>query len=127
MKILDLLGERVSKRSAQESRAQRISVAYLFFFNPATTFSPSPSPSPSPWEIASILSRSQLSGRNLVCDVRFMIFIFILGITDPIDLINFFIYSIYLDESPSGKLVQIEHALMAVGSGQTSLGIKGEF
>ncbi|ERN09420.1 hypothetical protein AMTR_s00029p00057040 [Amborella trichopoda] len=26
--------------------------------------------------------------------------------------------------SPSGKLVQIEHALMAVGSGQTSLGIK---
>lgn len=28
--------------------------------------------------------------------------------------------------SPSGKLVQIEHALMAVGSGQTSLGIKGE-
>lgn len=123
MKILDLLGERVSKRSAQESRAQRISVAYLFFFNPATTFSPSPSP----WEIASILSRSQLSGRNLVCDVRFMIFIFILGITDPIDLINFFIYSIYLDESPSGKLVQIEHALMAVGSGQTSLGIKGEF
>lgn len=27
--------------------------------------------------------------------------------------------------SPSGKLVQIEHALMAVGSGQTSLGIKG--
>lgn len=27
--------------------------------------------------------------------------------------------------SPSGKLVQIEHALQAVGSGQTSLGIKG--
>ncbi|URE00154.1 hypothetical protein MUK42_19884 [Musa troglodytarum] len=27
--------------------------------------------------------------------------------------------------SPSGKLVQIEHALTAVGSGQTSLGIKG--
>ncbi|KAG8060153.1 hypothetical protein GUJ93_ZPchr0002g26270 [Zizania palustris] len=26
--------------------------------------------------------------------------------------------------SPSGKLVQIEHALTAVGSGQTSLGIK---
>ncbi|XP_039135383.1 proteasome subunit alpha type-2-like isoform X3 [Dioscorea cayenensis subsp. rotundata] len=26
--------------------------------------------------------------------------------------------------SPSGKLVQIEHALMAVGSGQTSIGIK---
>ena len=26
--------------------------------------------------------------------------------------------------SPSGKLVQIEHALMAVGTGQTSLGIK---
>ncbi|XP_042487999.1 proteasome subunit alpha type-2-like [Macadamia integrifolia] len=26
--------------------------------------------------------------------------------------------------SPSGKLVQIEYALMAVGSGQTSLGIK---
>uniref|UniRef100_A0A0D6R6A7 Proteasome subunit alpha type n=1 Tax=Araucaria cunninghamii TaxID=56994 RepID=A0A0D6R6A7_ARACU len=26
--------------------------------------------------------------------------------------------------SPSGKLVQIEHALMAVGSGQTSLGVK---
>lgn len=29
--------------------------------------------------------------------------------------------------SPSGKLVQIEHALTAVGSGQTSLGIKGKF
>ena len=29
------------------------------------------------------------------------------------------------DNSPSGKLVQIEHALTAVGSGQTSLGIKG--
>ena len=29
--------------------------------------------------------------------------------------------------SPSGKLVQIEHALTAVGSGQTSLGIKGRF
>ncbi|KAG6383193.1 hypothetical protein SASPL_157064 [Salvia splendens] len=29
--------------------------------------------------------------------------------------------------SPSGKLVQIEHALTAVGSGQTSLGIKGGF
>lgn len=28
--------------------------------------------------------------------------------------------------SPSGKLVQIEHALTAVGSGQTSLGIKGK-
>ncbi|KAL6188194.1 hypothetical protein ACLB2K_039587 [Fragaria x ananassa] len=28
--------------------------------------------------------------------------------------------------SPSGKLVQIEHALTAVGSGQTSLGIKDE-
>ncbi|MBA0642476.1 hypothetical protein Goklo_026855, partial [Gossypium klotzschianum] len=28
------------------------------------------------------------------------------------------------DLSPSGKLVQIEHALIAVGSGQTSLGIK---
>jgi 20S proteasome alpha/beta subunit len=27
--------------------------------------------------------------------------------------------------SPSGKLVQIEYALMAVGAGQTSLGIKG--
>ena len=27
--------------------------------------------------------------------------------------------------SPTGKLVQIEHALTAVGSGQTSLGIKG--
>ncbi|KAJ6882798.1 hypothetical protein NC651_029162 [Populus alba x Populus x berolinensis] len=26
--------------------------------------------------------------------------------------------------SPTGKLVQIEHALIAVGSGQTSLGIK---
>lgn len=29
--------------------------------------------------------------------------------------------------SPSGKLVQIEHALAAVGQGTTSLGIKGEF
>jgi hypothetical protein len=28
--------------------------------------------------------------------------------------------------SPSGKLVQIEHALAAVGQGTTSLGIKGE-
>ncbi|THG03985.1 hypothetical protein TEA_025134 [Camellia sinensis var. sinensis] len=28
---------------------------------------------------------------------------------------------------PSGKLVQIEHALTAVGSGQTSLGIKGRY
>jgi hypothetical protein len=27
--------------------------------------------------------------------------------------------------SPSGKLVQIEHALAAVASGTTSLGIKG--
>ncbi len=27
--------------------------------------------------------------------------------------------------SPSGKLVQIEYALTAVGAGQTSLGIKG--
>lgn len=29
--------------------------------------------------------------------------------------------------SPSGKLVQIEHALAAVSSGTTSLGIKGMF
>lgn len=29
--------------------------------------------------------------------------------------------------SPSGKLVQIEHALTAVGLGQTSLGIKGDY
>lgn len=28
--------------------------------------------------------------------------------------------------SPSGKLVQIEHALAAVSGGQTSLGIKGQ-
>lgn len=28
--------------------------------------------------------------------------------------------------SPSGKLVQIEHALAAVSQGTTSLGIKGE-
>lgn len=28
--------------------------------------------------------------------------------------------------SPSGKLIQIEHALAAVGQGTTSLGIKGE-
>lgn len=28
--------------------------------------------------------------------------------------------------SPSGKLVQIEHALAAVSQGATSLGIKGE-
>jgi len=28
--------------------------------------------------------------------------------------------------SPSGKLVQIEHALAAVAGGTTSLGIKGE-
>jgi hypothetical protein len=32
---------------------------------------------------------------------------------------------VLLWNSPSGKLVQIEHALTAVGSGQTSLGIKG--
>ena len=32
---------------------------------------------------------------------------------------------VYENNSPSGKLVQIEHALTAVGSGQTSLGIKG--
>jgi hypothetical protein len=29
--------------------------------------------------------------------------------------------------SPSGKLVQIEHALAAVGQGTSSLGIKGFF
>jgi 20S proteasome alpha/beta subunit len=29
--------------------------------------------------------------------------------------------------SPSGKLVQIEHALAAVAGGTTSLGIKGEW
>lgn len=34
---------------------------------------------------------------------------------------------IFCGDSPSGKLVQIEHALTAVGSGQTSLGIKGTF
>jgi len=34
--------------------------------------------------------------------------------------------SVVLWNSPSGKLVQIEHALTAVGSGQTSLGIKGD-
>ena len=28
--------------------------------------------------------------------------------------------------NPSGKLVQIEHALTVVGSGQMSLGIKGD-
>ncbi|XP_066311113.1 proteasome subunit alpha type-2-like [Miscanthus floridulus] len=33
-------------------------------------------------------------------------------------------YSSLTTFSPSGKLVQIEHALTAVGSGQTSLGIK---
>lgn len=33
---------------------------------------------------------------------------------------------VVLCNSPSGKLVQIEHALTAVGSGQTSLGIKGQ-
>lgn len=36
-----------------------------------------------------------------------------------------FSYDVILHRSPSGKLVQIEHALTAVGSGQTSLGIKG--
>jgi 20S proteasome alpha/beta subunit len=34
---------------------------------------------------------------------------------------------VLLWNSPSGKLVQIEHALTAVGSGQTSLGIKGNW
>ena len=29
--------------------------------------------------------------------------------------------------SPSGKLVQIEHALAAVSQGTTSLGIKGKY
>ncbi|TQE08769.1 hypothetical protein C1H46_005617, partial [Malus baccata] len=33
-------------------------------------------------------------------------------------------FYVYFEFSPSGKLVQIEHALTAVGSGQTSLGIK---
>lgn len=37
----------------------------------------------------------------------------------------FLIYLRHMLSSPSGKLVQIEHALTAVGSGQTSLGIKG--
>lgn len=42
---------------------------------------------------------------------------------DVVLLIRYLLLSI----SPSGKLVQIEHALTAVGSGQTSLGIKGRF
>ncbi|MFQ6639197.1 hypothetical protein Gotur_016632, partial [Gossypium turneri] len=35
-----------------------------------------------------------------------------------------FLFFVVFLNSPSGKLVQIEHALTAVGSGQTSLGIK---
>lgn len=38
--------------------------------------------------------------------------------------LNLFCCTVHFN-SPSGKLVQIEHALTAVGSGQTSLGIKG--
>ncbi|XP_065615652.1 proteasome subunit alpha type-2-like [Quercus suber] len=38
--------------------------------------------------------------------------------------IHVFVYLFLLLSSPSGKLVQIEHALTAIGSGQTSLGIK---
>ncbi|KAL1081550.1 hypothetical protein V6Z11_D09G072700 [Gossypium hirsutum] len=37
---------------------------------------------------------------------------------------NFSLPDFYFFFCPSGKLVQIEHALTAVGSGQTSLGIK---
>lgn len=42
-------------------------------------------------------------------------------------VVIFFNFLMFFWNSPSGKLVQIEHALMAVGSGQTSLGIKGTF
>lgn len=42
--------------------------------------------------------------------------------------LNTFCYSYSLTVfSPSGKLVQIEHALAAVSQGTTSLGIKGAY
>ena len=43
---------------------------------------------------------------------------------NPFALSNLYSFSL-TTFSPSGKLVQIEHALAAVSGGQTSLGIKG--
>ncbi|KVI10256.1 Proteasome A-type subunit [Cynara cardunculus var. scolymus] len=45
-----------------------------------------------------------------------------IGVQKPVLLGNY--VTLHVICSPSGKLVQIEHALTAVGSGQTSLGIK---
>ena len=43
------------------------------------------------------------------------------------EIINVCLFSYSLTVfSPSGKLVQIEHALAAVAQGSTSLGIKGK-
>ena len=67
-----------------------------------------------------------------------LIFNFGFGFTDLSNLIWFLFMKrmvwcvvstncVVLWNSPSGKLVQIEHALTAVGSGQTSLGIKGNW
>ncbi|TYG53042.1 hypothetical protein ES288_D09G077100v1 [Gossypium darwinii] len=53
-------------------------------------------------------------------------FIFLFLPSSSPDVSQFFPsrFLLLLLNSPSGKLVQIEHALTAVGSGQTSLGIK---
>ena len=71
----------------------------------------------SPWETASILFLSPLSG----------LFLNSPPLSFPLSFLilpsNVVVFARFL--SPSGKLVQIEHALTAVGSGQTSLGIKG--
>lgn len=69
-----------------------------------------------------IISPSQVSPHFLLSST--LIFVFAKA-TGNLEAMGDSQYSFSLTTfSPSGKLVQIEHALMAVGSGQTSLGIK---
>lgn len=74
-----------------------------------------------PWETVSTHFLSLLSGDNLSLSILAFSF-------SDVDITRNFLPLIwpFLLSSPSGKLVQIEHALTAVGSGQTSLGIKGK-
>ncbi|KAH1210959.1 Proteasome subunit alpha type-2-A [Glycine max] len=83
---------------------------------------PKPSPSRGPNSRLSIIDAllEEANNGTICCDLSFffsqILARFIMGDSQ---------YSFSLTTfSPSGKLVQIEHALTAVGSGQTSLGIK---
>ncbi|MQL81395.1 hypothetical protein Taro_013871, partial [Colocasia esculenta] len=74
-----------------------------------------------PWETASIPSVSPPSGTP---SLSFSTSSFLRPLAGADARCSPRLFDHFFVNSPSGKLVQIEYALMVVGSGQTSLGIK---